>query len=41
MLLCKKTARAPGGHKRFMLTKMGGGGGGGDRIDPRVILAWD
>ena len=27
-LLCKKKARAPGGHKRFMLTKLGGGGGG-------------
>ena len=25
-LLCKKIARAPGGHKRFMLTKLGGGG---------------
>ena len=25
-LLCKKIARAPGGHKRFMLTKRGGGG---------------
>ena len=23
-LLCKKIARAPGGHKRFMLTKLGG-----------------
>ena len=29
MLICKKIARAPGGHKRFMLTKLGGGGGGG------------
>ena len=25
-LLCKKIARAPGGHKRFVLTKPGGGG---------------
>ena len=24
-LLCKKIARVPGGHKRFMLTKRGGG----------------
>ena len=32
-LLCKKIARAPGGHKRFMLTKLGGGGR--NRIDPR------
>ena len=31
-LLCKKIGRAPEGHKRFMLTKLGGGGGG-DRID--------
>ena len=28
-LLCKKIARATGGHKRFMLTKLGGG----NRID--------
>ena len=28
-VLCKKIARAPGGYKRFMLTKLGGGGGGG------------
>ena len=28
-LLYKKIARAPGGHKRFMFTKLGGGGGGG------------
>ena len=27
--LCKKIARGPGGHKKFMLTKLGGGGGGG------------
>ena len=27
--LCKKIANAPGGHKKFMLTKLGGGGGGG------------
>ena len=27
-LLCKKIARARGGHKEFMLTKLGGGGGG-------------
>ena len=26
-LLCKKIARAPGGQKRFMPTKLGGGGG--------------
>ena len=26
-LLCRKIARAPGGHKKFMLTKLGGGGG--------------
>ena len=26
-LLCKKKARAPGGHKKFVLTKLGGGGG--------------
>ena len=25
-LLCTKIARAPGGHERFMLTKLGGGG---------------
>ena len=25
MLLCKKIARSPGGHKRFMLTKLGEG----------------
>ena len=25
MLLCKKIARAPGGHKRFILTKLGRG----------------
>ena len=38
-LLCKKIARAPGGHKRFMLTKLGGGGGGGGcRIDPKVFM---
>ena len=24
MLLCKKITRAPGGHRRFMLTKLGG-----------------
>ena len=33
-LLCEKIARAPGGHKKFMLTKLGGGGGQ-NRIDPR------
>ena len=27
-------ARASGGHKKFMLTKLGGGG---DRIDPNTI----
>ena len=27
-LLCKKIARAPGGYKKFLLTKLGGGGGG-------------
>ena len=26
-LLCEKIACAPGGHKIFMLTKLGGGGG--------------
>ena len=30
-LLCKKIARAPGGHKRFMLNKLGGR----NRIDPK------
>ena len=30
-LLCKKIARAPGGQKKFRLTKRGGGG---NRIDP-------
>ena len=30
-LLCKKIARAPGGHKRFMVTKLGG-----DRLDPNM-----
>ena len=29
----KKIARASGGHKKFMLTKLGGGGG--NRIDPK------
>ena len=29
-LLCKKIARAPGGHKKFMLTKLVGG----NRLDP-------
>ena len=42
MLLCKKIKRAPGGHIRFMLTKLGGGGGGGgggrNRIDPKNVL---
>ena len=33
-LLCKKMARATGGHKKFMLTKLGGGG---DRIDPHIV----
>ena len=33
-LPCKIIARASGGHKKFMLTKLGGGGGG-DRIDPK------
>ena len=28
-LLCKKIARAPERHKKFMLSKLGGGGGGG------------
>ena len=32
MLLCKKIARAPWGHKKFKLTKLGGGG---NRIDPK------
>ena len=30
-LLCKKIARASGGLKKFMLTKLGGGGGGSKR----------
>ena len=30
-LLCKEIARVPGGHKRFMLTKLGGMQ---NRIDP-------
>ena len=30
-LLCKKIARPPGGHKKFMLTKLGGR----NRIDPK------
>ena len=29
----------PGGHKRFMLNKLGGGGG--DRIDPRHAVIYD
>ena len=33
-LLCKKLACAPGGHKKFMLTKRGGGGR--NRIDPKI-----
>ena len=32
-LLCKKIAREPGGHKKFMLTKLGGGGGGQNRSE--------
>ena len=32
-LLCKKIARTPGGHKRFMLTKLRGGGGGGGEAE--------
>ena len=36
-LLCKKIAREPGGHKKFMLTKLGGGGGGGT-IDPKIVV---
>ena len=40
-LLSKKIARAPGGHKRFMLTKLGGGGiysktVGGDLFKNRI-----
>ena len=31
---CKKIAHVPGGHKRFMLTKLGGGGQ--NRIDPKI-----
>ena len=34
-LLWKKIARAPGGHKRLMLSKRGGGGQ--IRIDPKKI----
>ena len=33
--LSKKIARGPGGHKRFMLTKLGGGG---DRLDPNTYF---
>ena len=33
-LLCKKIARAPGGHKKIMLTKLGGR----NRIDPNIDL---
>ena len=36
-LLCKKIARASGGHKRFTLTKLGGGGGA-NRIDPKIAI---
>ena len=32
-LLCKKIARALGGHERFMLTKLWGGGA--KQIDPK------
>ena len=32
-LLCKKIARAPGGHKTFMFTKLGGR----NRIDPVFV----
>ena len=36
-LLSKKIARAPGGHKKFMLTKLGGR----NRIDPNFLpLFW-
>ena len=31
-LLCKKIARAPDGHKKFMQTKLGGR----NRIDPKI-----
>ena len=34
-LLCKKIARAPGGQKRFILTKLEGGG---NRIDPYILI---
>ena len=34
-LLCKKIACAPGGHKKFMLTKLGGR----NRIDPKKTFA--
>ena len=40
-LLCKKIVRAPGGHKKFMLTKLGGGGGEGggqNKIDPLSVF---
>ena len=33
-LLCKKIAPAPGGHKRFMVTKLGGR----SRIDPYILI---
>ena len=32
-LLCKKKARAPAGHKKIILTKLGGK----NRIDPKFI----
>ena len=35
MLLCKKKiARAPGGHKKILFTKLGGG----NRVDPENVL---
>ena len=34
-LLCKKITRAPGGHKKFMLTKLGGR----NKIDPNYDMS--
>ena len=35
-LLSKKISRAPGGHKRFILTKLGVGGGGQNRSEVKM-----
>ena len=34
-LLCKKIARATAGHKKVLLTRLGGGGR--NRIDPKFL----